>query len=79
MRSYPLKNNYKVIAGKGTLYMVGNSGGVKFYPKKSRWWQAVDFQPITQMYLAVTVNSHKLTVKAYDVKNVLRDIVTLEK
>lgn len=42
-------------------------------------WQAVDLQPKTQMYLAVTVNNQNLTINAYDVKNKLWDSVTLKK
>lgn len=79
MRSYPIKNGAAVKAGKGTIYMVGNTGGVKFYPQKPRVWQAVDLQPKTQMYIAVTVSSTKMIMKAYDVKNTLRDSITLQK
>lgn len=79
VRSYPMKNKAKVKAGEGTVYMVSNSGGVKFYPQKTRSWQAVDFQPKTQMYIAVTVDGNKMEIKAYDVKDVLRDSIVLEK
>lgn len=53
MRSYTMKNGAVVKTGKGTLYIVSNTGGVKFYPKKTRSWQAVDLQPKMQLYIAV--------------------------
>ncbi|HEY5587219.1 MAG TPA: metallophosphoesterase family protein [Ruminiclostridium sp.] len=79
VRSYPMKNNVKVKAGEGTVYVGGNTGGVKFYPRKLRPWQALDLQPYTQMYVAVTVDNHKMTIGAYDVKNKLQDSFSLEK
>ena len=79
VRSYPLKKGAVVNPGKGTLYMVGNSGGVKFYPPKSRSWQEVDLQPKTQMYIAVTVSDMEMVINAYDSKNTLRDSVTIKK
>lgn len=79
VRSYPLKKGVVVKHGDGTLYMVSNSGGVKFYPPKSRSWQAVDLQPKTQMYIAVTVSDTKMVISAYDSKNTLRDSVTIKK
>jgi len=77
VRSYPVKHKAKV--AKGTIYLDSNSGGVKFYPGMSCWWQAVDLQPKMQMYIAVTINNNKMKIHAYDVKNTLRDSVTLEK
>jgi predicted phosphodiesterase len=79
MRSYPIKNKLKANYGKGTVYVVGNTGGIKFYPKRYRPWQAVDLQPYTQMYLAATVTRHKIEIKAYDIKNTLRDSFVLKK
>lgn len=79
MRSYPMKNGKAVQNGKGTIYMDSNTGGVKYYPLKKRSWQAVDLQPKTPMYIAVTLNSKKMTVSAYDTRDVLRDTVTLTK
>jgi hypothetical protein len=79
VRSYPMKNNSKVKAGQGTLYMISNTGGIKFYPKKSRSWQKVNFQPYTQMYLAITTDKQQMKIGAYDIKNVLRDAITLSK
>lgn len=79
VRTYAMKSGVRAKTGKGTLYMVSNTGGVKFYPKKSRSWQAVDLQPKMQMYLAVTVNNSQMQIKAYDVKNILRDTITLKK
>lgn len=79
VRSYPMKNGVRAKAGKGTVYMVGNTGGVKFYPKKARSWQAVDLQPKTQMYIAVTVKDRKMIIGAYDIKNTLLDSVTIQK
>ena len=79
IRSFPMKNGMKVKNGKGTLYLVANTGGVKFYPTFARSWQAVDLQPHKQMYLAVTLNNRKLSVVAYDVSNHLWDAVTLSK
>jgi predicted phosphodiesterase len=79
MRSYPIKNKLKASNGKGTVYVVGNTGGVKFYPKRSRSWQAVNLQPYTQMYLATTITKHKIEIKAYDIQNTLRDSFTLKK
>jgi hypothetical protein len=78
-RSYPLKKGAVVKSGKGTIYMVGNSGGVKFYPLKSRSWQKMDLQPKTQMYLAVTVSDTEMIINAYDSKNALKDSVTIKK
>lgn len=79
MRSYPMKDNKAVRTGEGTVYMVGNTGGVKFYPAKKRTWQAVDMQPGLQMYIAVTVSDTKMVIEAYDINNTLRDTVTLAK
>lgn len=79
VRSYPLKKGAVVEPGKGTIYMVGNSGGVKFYPLKPRSWQEVDLQPKTQMYIAVTVSDTEMVIKAYDSKNALKDSVTIKK
>ncbi len=79
VRSYPMKNGKAVPNGKGTIYMVGNTGGVKYYPLAKRPWQAVDLQPKTPMYIAVTVNRTKMTINAYDSKEVLRDTITLTK
>jgi Predicted phosphohydrolases len=79
VRSYPMKNGAVVKSGKGTIYMVGNSGGVKFYPQKSRFWQAVDLQPKMKMYIAVTVSGSKMSMEAYDSNNTLRDAVTIQK
>lgn len=78
VRSYIMKNGIKA-AGQGTLYITGNTGGVKFYKARLRSWQEVDLQPNTQMYIAVTVIDSKMTINAYDVKNTLRDSFTLEK
>ena len=79
VRSYPLKKGVVVKPGKGTIYMVGNSGGVKFYPQKSRSWQEVGLQLKTQMYLAVTVSDTEMVINAYDSKNALKDSVTIKK
>lgn len=79
MRSYPMKGNKAVQEGKGTVYIVSNTGGVKFYPAKKRSWQAVDLQPGIQMYIAVTVSDNKMVIDAYDINNTLRDSVTLSK
>lgn len=79
VRSFPMKDRAKVEAGKGTVYITANSGGAKFYPQKSRYWQAVDLQTETQMFVAVTVSDRNLTIKAYDVNNILIDTTTLVK
>jgi hypothetical protein len=74
-----MKDNKAVEAGKGTVYMVGDTGGVKFYPEKKRSWQAVDLQPEIQMYIAVTVSDNKVVIDAYDIEDTLRDSITLSK
>lgn len=79
VRTYPMKGNKTVRTGKGTVYMVGNTGGVKFYPAAKRSWQAVDMQPRIQMYIAVTVSDNKMVIDVYDANNFLRDSVTLAK
>jgi len=79
VRSYPMKNEKAVQNGKGTVYIIGNTGGVKYYPLTKRTWQAVDLQPKTPMYIAVTVNRTNMIISAYDNKNILRDTVTLTK
>jgi hypothetical protein len=79
MRSYPMKNGKAVQNGKGTIYMIGNTGGVKYYPLTKRSWQAVDLQPKTPMYIAVAVSRTKMTISAYDTRDVLRDTVTIKK
>ena len=79
VRSYPMKNKVRVKDGEGTVYMIGNTGGVKFYPLKSRSWQAVNLQPKTQMYIAVTIENSIMTVGAYDVKNTLCDSLVIKK
>lgn len=79
VRSFPMKNKARVKTGEGTVYMIGNSGGVKFYPQKTRSWQEVNFQPKTQMYIAVTIDKNKMTVGAYDAKNTLRDSMIIQK
>ncbi|HVI41327.1 MAG TPA: metallophosphoesterase family protein [Anaerovoracaceae bacterium] len=79
VRTFPMKSEKKVKTGKGTVYLTADSGGVKFYPKKWRSWQAVDLQPNTQMYIAVTVDKDKMVVEAYDVNNNLKDTFTLKK
>jgi acid phosphatase type 7 len=79
VRSYPMKNNKRVKAGEGTIYIVSNTGGVKFYPKKSRSWQEVNIQPNLQMYTAVTVEKDKMLIASYDIKGTLRDSFTLKK
>lgn len=73
MRSKPMLGGYEVSAGKGTVYINSNSGGVKFYPAISRTWQAIDLQPKVQMYLAITVSKIKLSINAYDIKGKLYD------
>ncbi len=78
-RSYFLENGLAVKSGKGTLYINSNTGGVKFYPIKYRSWQALDIQPKVQMYLAISVKSDSMKIEAYDVKNILRDSITLQK
>lgn len=78
-RSFPMKNDNIVTAGKGTVYITGNTGGVKFYPAKWRKWQAIDLQPYTQMYLAITVDNNKMMVGAYDIKGNLQDSAVLKK
>jgi 3',5'-cyclic AMP phosphodiesterase CpdA len=78
-RSFPMKNNNIMMADKGTVYITGNTGGVKFYPATWRKWQAVDMQPYTQMYLAITVNDSKMTIGAYDIKGNLKDSIVLQK
>src|SRR5660397_196392 len=52
VRSYMMKSGAEVKNGIGTLYITGNTGGVKFYPLRWRIWQKVDLQPRTQMYIA---------------------------
>lgn len=79
VRTYPMKNKTKVKNGQGTVYITANSGGAKFYPTKSRYWQLIDLQPGTQMFVAVTVSDSNLVVNAYDVNNVLIDTTTLKK
>lgn len=79
VRSYPMKGNMAVQEGKGTVYMVGDTGGVKFYPAKKRSWQAVDMQPEIQMYIAVTVSDNKVVIDACDIEDTLRDSITLSK
>jgi len=80
IRTYPMKGGVAVKPGKGTVYIDSNTGGVKdYYMPVSHYWQAVDFQPGTQMYLAVTVDGSALTVKAYDVSNALIDTLRLNK
>jgi acid phosphatase type 7 len=74
-----MKNNTRVKAGEGTIYIVSNTGGVKFYPKKSRSWQEVNIQPNLQMYTAVTVEKDKMLIASYDIKGTLRDSFTLKK
>lgn len=73
VRSYPMKGGKRAEAGKGTVYMDSNTGGVKFYPLKQRSWQAVVLQPKTRMYIAVTVQDKKMVIKAYDAENILKD------
>ena len=79
VRSYPMKNKTKVKNAMGTVYITANSGGAKFYPTKSRYWQLVDLQPEVQMFLAVTVSNSELSVKAYDINKVLIDTTILKK
>jgi len=79
IRTYPMKNKIKAPVGKGTVYITPNSGGVKFYPVKPRFWQAVDLQSYTQMFLAVTVDKNTLKVQAYDVNNKLIDTLNLNR
>ncbi len=79
VRSYSMRNETIAPDGRGTLYITGNSGGVKFYPLKPRSWQQVDLQPNTQMYIAVTVANNRMLIQAYDVNDVLRDSITLDK
>lgn len=79
VRSFPMKNKVAVKLGEGTIYMNSNTGGVKFYPQKTRSWQEVNFQPHTQMYLGITISNKKMYIAAYDIKNTLRDSVTLTK
>lgn len=79
VRTYPINNKTITHAGKGTIYITANSGGIKFYPQKWRYWQAVDLQPYIQMYIAVTVNKNTMIIHAYDVNNILRDTKTLMK
>ncbi|NTV91354.1 MAG: metallophosphoesterase family protein, partial [Clostridiales bacterium] len=79
IRSHFMRDEKITDVSKGTLYITGNSGGVKFYPVKARNWQAVDLQPKTQMYVAVTISASKLQLQSYDVKDNLRDSITMEK
>lgn len=77
VRSYPMKGGKRAEAGKGTVYMDSNTGGVKFYPLKQRSWQAVVLQPKTRMYIAVTVQDSKMVIKAFDAENTLKDSYTI--
>jgi len=77
VRSYPMLHGSA--SSKGTVYVVGNSGGVKFYPPKSQPWQQVDSQPYKQMFVAVTVDSIKLSIQAFDVDNNIVDYFELSK
>lgn len=79
VRSYPMKNKLRVKPGEGTVYIVSNTGGIKFYPLKARSWQEVDLQPKLQMYTAVTVEKDQVFIQTYDVKDTLRDKTTLKK
>jgi hypothetical protein len=79
LRTYSMKNGVKVKAGEGTLYLTGNSGGVKFYPTKARSWQAIDLQPNIQMYIAIKASKSTMKIEAYDVKNTLIDSLTINK
>ena len=79
VRTYPLKGGKVVEEGKGTVYMVGNTGGVKFYDPVYYDFQQVCLQPKTQIYFAVTVSGSQLAVNVYDIKDNLVDTLTLKK
>lgn len=77
VRSFPIKGNKIVKSGTGTVYVTANSGGIKFYPKKTRSWQQICLQPNLQTFLAVTVEEKQLTAKAFDVNHKLIDSFNL--
>lgn len=79
VRTYPINNKKKTSIKNGVVYITANTGGVKFYPQKLRSWQAVDLQPYAQMFVAVTVDKTTLKLQAFDVNNVLRDEISLNK
>ena len=79
VRTYPLKGGKVVDEGKGTVYMVGNTGGVKFYDPVYYDFQQVCLQPKTQIYFAVTVSGSQLAVNVFDVIDNLVDTLTLKK
>lgn len=79
VRTYPMNHKAITAAGKGTIYITANSGGVKFYPKKWRFWQAIDLQPYVQMFVAVTVDKNSLKIQAFDINDTLIDKISLTK
>lgn len=62
LRTWPLKGGKRVSDGKGTVYVIGGTGGPKFYGMGNYSWMRVKWDTDRQIYSAVTVDGKKLTM-----------------
>lgn len=79
IRTAPLKDGVEVADGEGTVYLLGNTAGYKFYDVKERPYHKIHQQDYQQMYMGFEVSKEAIEVKAYTVDGILRDSFTVKK
>jgi hypothetical protein len=80
LRTYPMREQHRVDTPKeGTIYVVSVSG-TKYYKLDKHDYAAVSF-PDTQTYQVIDIatNPDRLTYRAYDSQNNVKDELTIEK
>lgn len=78
-RSFPLKNNSVVEPNEGTVYITGNTSGIRLYSDEPGVYQQAEQQPHMPMYITASINNRDLTIQAYDIKDNLLDSFTMQK
>lgn len=80
LRTYPMKNEQRVeTPADGTIYVVSVSG-TKFYEQEPHDYSAVQFvETPTYQVIDISTNPDRLTYRAYDLQDNLKDEVIVEK
>ncbi|MGL4737516.1 MAG: fibronectin type III domain-containing protein [Cellulosilyticaceae bacterium] len=73
IRTAPLKGGEEVADGEGTVYLLGNTAGYKFYDVKERPYHKIHQQDYQQMFMGFEVSKDAIAVNAYTVDGVLQD------
>ncbi|MGL4344749.1 MAG: purple acid phosphatase family protein [Cellulosilyticaceae bacterium] len=79
IRTAPLKDGKEVADGEGTVYLLGNTAGYKFYDVKERPYHKVHQQDYKQMFMGFEVTKDAIAVNAYTVDGVLQDSFKVSK